>query len=72
MNKSFVKELQGELDAMRAGKSQIERYTGREVHESKGVAVRVSKATYARLSRLAKEKNVPIGTLIAQLVNKGS
>ncbi len=71
VRKSFVRELKAELNAMREGRAPIEEYTGQEAGTaSTGVHISVSKATYRRLEKLAKQQNVAVSELIDQLSKK--
>lgn len=66
MRKSLAKELQQDLDDIRAGRSIVELDEDR----SGKVSISISRKAYARLSRLAKQKKVSIGTVIEQFVEK--
>lgn len=70
----FLKEIEEELENLRAGRSKIELLEDRPNHPRTGssgrVTVSVSKGTYQRLSRKAKQKKVSVERLIEQLVKK--
>jgi hypothetical protein len=63
-----MKKLQQDLNGIRAGRSIVELDEDR----SGKISVSISRKAYARLSRLAKQKKVPIGIVIEQLVDRNS
>lgn len=70
-----LKELEDELAAMRAGKAPVEEYTGREAAEiqsargvRKGqVRVAVSRATFAKLTKVARNEKMNVSELIDKI-----
>lgn len=75
MRRNILKELKDEVAAMRAGKAPVEEYTGREAAEMKGargtragkVRVAVSRATFAKLTKVARNEKLNVSELIDKI-----